>query len=200
MQILTDPAAAAVGRIVSASSQSFETECFQHGFAPPLGTLVLTSDGDPLVYGAVSAVVTQGVDPSRPIAPHGAPDEDLQTVLNRNPHLPILLRTTFDAVIIGHERGDQVLHVLPDLPPQLVGRVRVCTSSEQLRFLGQLDCLEQLLGNGGMGDEVVAAFLRRASSGRPDARAFLLEAGRRLVPLLAAEPERLAGIVRRIRP
>ena len=92
-----------LGRIVSASLQSFEADCFELDAGPALGTLVITADGLPAVYGVVSSIVTQGADPSRPIAPHGAPDEDLATVHSRHPHLPILLRTTFVALVAAYE-------------------------------------------------------------------------------------------------
>lgn len=193
-------ALAAVGRIVAASLQNFETECFQGEPGPALGTLIMTMDGDPPVYGAVSSIVTQGVDPSRPVAPHGNADEDLPTVLKRHPHLPILLRTTFQSTMLGYDSRGVVHQVLPDVPPPLVARVRACTLDEQCRFVERLDFLERLLTRSDIADEVVAAFLRRAGAAQQDTRGFLLAAARALVPLLGAEPERLAAVVHRIRP
>src|SRR6266487_1380067 len=92
----------ATGRIVAATVEDFEAECFQQDGAPPLGALVVTLDGEPAVFAAVAEITTAGLDPSRPLVPHGSPDEDLETVLSRNPHLPLLLRTSFSARIIAH--------------------------------------------------------------------------------------------------
>jgi len=91
MQVATS---GAVGRIVAASLAELRVECFELEGAPPLGALVAVAEQNPAVYGVVSSVTTEGVDPSRPVSPHGTADEDLGTVLSRNPHLPVLLRTT----------------------------------------------------------------------------------------------------------
>jgi hypothetical protein len=190
----------AIGRIVSASLQSFEADCFQLDGGPALGTLVVTTDGQPAIYGVVSSILTQGADPSRPIAPHGSPDEDLATVRNRHPHLPILLRTTFISLVVANERSGALSYRLPDRPAPLLARIRACTIEETARFVRRLDFLEPLVQRGEATDDVVAALLRRLSGSRPDARAFLLEAGRALVPILAGESARLAAILRRIRP
>lgn len=190
---------AAVGRIVAASLHDFTVECFPEASPPPFGALVAVAERDPAVYGVVTDIVTDGVDPSRPIAPHGGADEDLATVLSRNPHLPVLLRTTFRAVIGAHDLAGAICHYPPPAPPQLVSRVRLCDPDEQRRFLDGLHCLEPLV-QGGAGDEVLAAFVRNASIVQPDRRAFLVQAGRALVPLLASDPDRLATIIRGIRP
>lgn len=193
-------AAGAVGRIVAASLNEISVECFRLDGAPPLGALVAVAEGGPALYAVVSSVITEGIDPSRPVAPHGGAEEDLDTVLNRNPHLPVLLRTSFSAVIAGHEQDGQIRYYLPDTPPRLISRVRLCDTAEQSRFAGGLDVLEPLLASGALADDVVAAFLRRVSLIQPDRRAFLLEAGRALVPLLVTAPDRLIAIIRRIEP
>ena len=190
----------AVGRIVSASLSSLRVECFELEGAPPLGALVTVAEDNPAVYGVVSSVITEGVDPSRPVAPHGTADEDLGTVLSRNPQLPVLLRTTFEAVVAGHEDNGRLCHYLPERPARLVARVRVCDASEQRHFSKALDFLEPLLQSGALADDVVAGFLRRTSLVQPNPYRFLLDAGRALVPLLMNEPDRLSAIIRRIRP
>jgi hypothetical protein len=189
-----------LGRIVTASLQSFEADCFELDSGPALGTLVVTADEPPAIYGVVCSILTQGADPSRPIAPHGLPDEDLATVRSRHPHLPILLRSWFASIVSALELAGSFSYVLPDLPARLLSRVRVCTDEEIGRFVRSLDFLEPLLQRREVDDDVVAALLRRLSATQPDSRAFLLKAGRALVPILAGDSARLAGILRRIRP
>jgi len=197
MQVATS---GAVGRIVAASLAELRVECFELEGAPPLGALVAVAEQNPAVYGVVSSVTTEGVDPSRPVSPHGTADEDLGTVLSRNPHLPVLLRTTFTAVVVGFEEGGALRHYLPDTPARLIARIRVCDANDQCRFAESLEFLEPLLQSGSLADDVVAAFIRRTSRAHADPYRFLLDAGRALVPLLMNEPDRLAAIVRRIRP
>jgi hypothetical protein len=190
----------AAGRIIAASLQSFETCCFTHGLAPPLGSLVVTMDADPPVYGIVAEISTQGADPSRPIAPHGAPDEELAAVLSRNPQLTLLLQTRFTSFIAGHGRGAALRQLPPDLPPPLIARVRTCADDEFRQFVCRLDCLRSLLDGGNAADFVTAAFLLRASRTWPEPDGFLLRAGQALVPLLSAEPQRLSAILRQMQP
>jgi hypothetical protein len=192
--------AEAAGRIVAASIEEYEAECFDQNGAPPLGTLMVTVDGEPAVYAAVASISTEGIDPSRPLVPHGAADEDLETVLSRNPHLPLLLRTSFTARVIASGDTGALYHRLPDVPPPLFARVRACADEETGHFVAGLAFLEPLLAGANGEDEVVTAFLRRVSRSQRDASRFLVEAGRRLVPLLSREPDRLTAILRSIRP
>jgi hypothetical protein len=159
-----------------------------------------TLDGDPPIYAAVMGITTAGVDPSRPVVPHGGPDEDLETVLRQNPHLPLLLRVSFSAAIVGHGTTGALRRYLPQSPPPLLARVAVCGAAEEAMFVADLDFLESLVGACSPQDEVIAAFLRRAALATGDRRGFLLAAARRLVPLLTNEPQRLVAILNRIRP
>jgi hypothetical protein len=186
-----------VGRIVEATIQDLVAECLPQCQAPPLGALLVTVDGEHPVYAAVTGITTAGIDPSRPVIPHGGADEDLDTVLSRNPHLPMLLRTSFSALILAHHGSGGIRHYLPDAPPPLFARIRACDIEEQALFVGGLEFVEPLLG---AGDDAAAAFIRRASRSGPNAAGFLLETGRRLVPLLSGDPERLTSLLRRIRP
>ena len=195
---MTAGAGAAAGRIVAASLSSFDISCFSAGTAPPLGSLVVTLDAEPPVYGAVAAITTEGVDPSRPIAPHGGADEDLATVLARNPQLSVLLQTTATAVVVGYGPVASVRQTLPELPPPLISRVRLCDLAELTQFVGRFDFLRLLLSAGPLADFVTGAFLARAGAAAADTRGFRMRAGQALVPLLDAEPQRLAAILREL--
>jgi hypothetical protein len=189
--------AAVSGRIIEASAEDFVAECPSEAEAPPVGSLVVTIDGDRRVFGAVALVSTSGVDPSRPIVPHGEADEDLESVMRRNPHLPMLLRTTCTANILAHEEEDRLYFRLPEMPPPLFARIALASVEQHARIVSDPGFLEPLLRGD---DALVAAFLRRASSVAPGQSGFMLETGRRLVPLLSADPERLTRILRQIRP
>jgi hypothetical protein len=189
----------AIGRIVAAGVDEFDAECFSQASSPSAGTLVRTIDG-PVVYAAVLSVETAGVDPSRPLVPHGGVNDDLDTLLAANPHLPLLLRTRFRGRSVGRKDEYWIHHGLPERPPPLFARVKFCDASELRDFVAGMDFLEPLLVAMEGEDEVVAAFLRQSSRSQPHAAVFLLEAGRALVPLLSREPDRLTAILRRIRP
>jgi hypothetical protein len=191
---------AAVGRIVAATIEEIEVECFAQEAAPPLGALVVTMDGEPAIFGAVAAITTAGVDASRPLVPHGDAGEDLESVLARNPHLPLLLRTSFSTRILASVRSARVKYGPPDSPPSLFGRVRVCDQVEVRQFVSDATFLQPLLAAADPGDDLPTAFLRLASRSDHEATDFLVRAGRAMVPLLGGDPGRLTSILRRIRP
>jgi hypothetical protein len=198
--MVASEAAGAIGRIVEASVEALEAECLDGCPPPPLGSLLTTLDGDPPVFAAVTKIRTEGVDPSRPVVPHGAAEDDLETVLRQNPHLSLLLRVSFSATVIGHGRLGAVRYFLPESPPPLLARVAACSAAQTARFVQSLEFLYPLVRSGADQDEMIAAFLRRSADASSDRRAFLLAAGRHLVPLLGGEPDRLVTILRRIRP
>jgi hypothetical protein len=189
----------AVGRVVASGVEEFDCECFANASAPAAGALVRTIDG-PDVYAVVTSIETAGLDPSRPLVPHGSVEDDLETVLAANPHLPLLLHTTFHGRILGYREGRRISYGLPQRPPSLFARVNECDNVELRDFVAGLDFIEPLLEASGGEPDIVSAFLRQSSRSQPQAERFLLGAGRALVPLLSREPQRLTSILRRIRP
>lgn len=189
-----------VGRVMQAEISIFHCVCHELDCAPPLGALVLVMDGEDDIFGIVSDVRTVPQDPGRSPAPRGGPGDDRATVLAQNPHIPALLHTTFQALVVGHEGPREIARHLPDAPARIYSRVRVCDPIEMARFFERFDAFKLLLGTGPLADEVVAACLRRAAATQPNPRAFLVRAGRALAVELATEPERLTAILSRVRP
>ena len=188
-----------VGRVLEASIARFVTACFELESAPPLGALVVTDDTAP-VYAVVADVRTEGREPGRRPTPHGGPHDDRARVLEQNPHIPALLQTTFEAAVAGHNTGAGPRPWLPDAPPPIFARVRECTDAEVCAFTASVEFCSLVLAAGPLADEVLAACLRRAAASHPDPRDFLVRAGKALAVELAAEPHRLAALLRRIRP
>ena len=188
-----------VGRVLEATAGRFLCACFRLEGAPPLGALVVADEGEP-VYGVVADVRTEGRDPGRRPAPHGGPGDDRTRVLAQNPHIPALLQTTFEAIVVGHAAGGRLRHGLPAAPPAIYGRVRVCSDEQIREFTATTEFCRLLLAGGPLADEVTAACLRRAAAAHSDPRVFLIAAGKALTMELAAEPDRLAGLLRSIKP
>jgi hypothetical protein len=185
-----------IGQVVAADIASFTAQTLELQGAPPLGSLVKT-DGP--IYAVVSNACTESVEGRRPVA-HPSAETNLESFLDSNPHLRHLLRTTFDAVVVGHAESATIRHYLPPHPAPIFAPLRLCPQEEVARFSQELDFLKLLLSAAANSDEVVAACLRLASAAHPDRRAFLLTAGKELARLLPNEPHRLTAILRRIRP
>jgi len=175
---------------------------------PPLGSLLKVEDGG-TIFAVVCDARTESIDGRPPVARLSG-EADLESYLEKHPHLRHLLQTKCDAVVVGHQDGDQVRHYLPPSPAPLFAPVRLCSADETARFSRELDFLKLLLASPTHSDETTAACLRRAAAAHTtagggsasggDGRAFLVRAGKELARLLGTEPQRLTSILRRVRP
>lgn len=186
-----------IGQIVRADIARFSAGSFQIHQTPPLGALIKVDEG--FIYAVVCDARTESLEGRQPV-PHPPAEGDLQSFLDSNPHLRHLLRTSFDAVVVGHGDAGTLRHYLPPSPASIFAPVRPCPPEEVARFTQSFDFLKPLLSSAANADEVTAACLRLASAAHPDPRAFLVQAGKELARLLADQPDRLTAVLRRIRP
>ena len=190
----------AVGEIVEASTAEIVAHCHRLYDAPPLGALV-KSEGDAPVYGVVAEVMTRSIDPGRRTMAMGEDDPSGDAVYERNPQLARLLATEFRAAVVGHRDADRIRRYLAPLPPRIHDFVFCCSDDETAAFSEALDFLPLLLAAPvGSPDEVVAAFLRRASLAHADSETFLLGAGKELAPALGGQFQRLSAILKGLTP
>jgi hypothetical protein len=187
----------AVGQVVRADIAGFTAGWPLHQ-TPPLGSLLKVDEAG-TIYAVVCNARTESIDGRPPVA-RVSGETDLESYLEKHPHLRHLLQTTCDAVVVGHRDGAQVRHYLPSAPAPLFAPVRVCSPEETARFSQELDFLRLLLASPTHADEMTAACLRRAAAAHADGRAFLVQAGKELARLLGAEPQRLTSILRGVRP
>jgi hypothetical protein len=187
-----------LGEVVETSTTSFVTQCYRIYESPPLGALIRTG-GPYFAYGVVHHVATQGIDPSRRPVARGADEATEDDVYRSNPQLSHLLRTDFQAVIVGHSAEDGLLRYhLPPAPPPIYAFVHACAPEEIRRFTSNPDFLRPLATSGIAAlEEVVAACLRHAAASHNDPQGFLTNAGRELVALLPGEFRRVEAILRR---
>ncbi len=196
-----------LGEVVEASTTLLTAQCYELYTAPPLGSLVRcgTSDGaghnDDAVYGIVYEVSTNSIDPSRRPIARGRDEDDEDSVYEANPQLSRLLSTEFNALVVGHRRDGTLYRWLAPLPPRIHSFVYDCSDDDLREFSSALDFAPILLSAPIVAtDDVLAAFLKRASAVHLDPSGFLVRAGRQLTPLLGGEVQRLNGILRRIAP
>jgi hypothetical protein len=98
--------------------------------------------------------------------------------------------------------GGNVRHCLPAQPPVTLDWLYRCTSEEMRAFTTRFDYFRLVLDARDVpADELLAASLRAAAAARPEEaqETFLVEAGRELARLLAGNPVRLEGLLRRLR-
>lgn len=104
---------------------------------------------------------------------------------------------------LGYSREGWIIHGLPPQPPVNLDFLIRCDQSELRTFSASLSYLALIVNASYLpADELVIVHLRAAAEARPpEVRyRFLVEAGRQLARLLAADLTRLDAILTRIRP
>ena len=122
-----------------------------------------------------------------------------ERIYQENPDLPLVLRTTFRALVVGFLDGHELYQFLPPRPPRLHYSVSICAPETVRTFASTgLDYLVAMLNAADApADELLAANLRYTSACYRDGGEFLNLAGRELAQLLRADYARLTAILRR---
>jgi hypothetical protein len=191
---------ASVGEIVASSTTEFLAQAVELDLAPPFGALVeVTSDDGQTVYGVVAHVETTGIDPGSRAIMRGHGDVRDERIYEENPDLPLVLRTTFRALVVGFADAERLHQFLPARPPRLHYSVFTAAPETVRNFAGtSLNYLQALLNAAEVPvNELLAANLRYTAARSRDQGEFLQQAGRELAQLLRADYARLTSILRR---
>jgi hypothetical protein len=185
-----------IGEVIRASSTEFETQCYELYQFPPLGSLVLSDDENP-VFGIVSHSVTESLDPSRTPRPRGPGLENVKAIYEESPQLNNLLSSRFTAITVGYLKDQSMVMRLPPVPPRILSLTRICTESELTEFSSDFDFVSRLLNSSfASSDDILASFLNIASSLRTDPDQYLIEIGKEIASLLPGQMRRVNLILR----
>lgn len=189
-----------LGEVVEASTTEFVVQCYDLYAAPALGSLVRCGE-DGAIYGIVHEIATRSVDSGRRPIARGRDESDEDAIYRSNPQLSRLLSTEFRALCVGYEDAGALRRWLAPFPPRIHSFVYSCSDDVLREFSSELDFVSILFSAPiAAADDVLAAFLKMAGDTRSDSSEFLVNAGRRLTPLLGGQMQRLNGILRRIAP
>ena len=190
-----------IGEVIEASTGEFVAQCYELHQPPPFGSLVKTREGEIEIYGVVSGAATTSIEPGRRPIARGRDEAEEEDIYRSSPQLAKLLRTDFNALVVGHREGERLHHYLPPRPARVHSFVYPCGSEEVARFSDSLDFLSILVNARGQGsvDELIAACLRHVAQAHQNPHDFLIKAGKELAVLIGGETSRLNTILRRIR-
>jgi len=188
-----------IGEVVESSTAGFTAQCYRLHEPPPFGSLVNIADGDVAVYAVVANAVTSSLEPGRRPVARGMGEESERDVFNANPQLEKLLRTDFDALVVGYKQDSHVRQFLPPKPARIHDFVFLCEPAEVADFNTSLDYISLLLNADMQPDELVAASLRLAATAHKDPSAFLVRAGKEVARLLSYDANRLTNVLRRLK-
>ncbi len=190
-----------IGEVLQASITSFTAQSYELFESPPFGSLVRSTDGHHEVLGLVYAASTGSLDPGRQTVPLGRSAPDEASVFKQHPQLAQLLRSQFQALVVGHRSEGRLQHTLPPYPVRPHAFVYPCDTATLREACASFDFFPLVLGSGmPLADEALAALLRQASETQQDARAYLVRAGKALAGALGNDPVRLQTLLRRLRP
>jgi hypothetical protein len=189
-----------IGEIVESSTTEFLAQAVELDAAPPFGAFVEVAADEALtLFAVVAHVQTSGIDPGARAIMRGHGDVRDERIYEENPDLPLVLRTTFRALVVGFGEGERLFQFLPPRPARLHYSVFTCAAGNVREFTTSgLDYLQALLnGSEVPADELLAANLRYTAALYTDGAEFLQLAGRELAQLLRADYPRLTAILRR---
>jgi hypothetical protein len=190
-----------VGEVIEASTADFVAQCYELYQLPPLGSLVKTGDSSVELYGIVYNAATTSLEPGRRPIARGKDEESEEEIYRSSPQLKKLLKSEFEALVVGHKQGSKLYHYLPPKPARIHSFVYQCTPAEVTEFGRSFDFLNIII-NARLPvptEELVAASLRQMSQAHEDQRAFLVAAGKELATLLSGNLNQLKAILGRIR-
>ena len=184
-----------VGEVIESSTSSFTAQARELNGAPGFGTFVKTNTA-PVAYGLVYDIRTQSADANRKPTAYGMTEQELR---REQPQIFELLKTEFDAVIVGHagERGP--LQILPPQPPGIHSFCHACDEREVKALTAHGDFVRTILGGSQLpSDELIIASVRNAWAVRGFDMAYLVTLGKELSRLIRDDYERLSSLIRRI--
>jgi len=190
-----------VGEVIEANTTDFVAQCYELYQLPPLGSLVKTGDSGGELYGVVYNAATTSLEPGRRPIARGKDEASEEEIYRSNPQLLKLLRSEFNALVVGHRQGDKLFHYLPPQPARIHGFVYLCPPEEVKEFSQSFDFLNILTSSHLTVpvDEIVSACLRQMSQAHEDRRAFLVAAGKELAVLLSGDFNQFKAILGRIK-
>lgn len=193
-----------IGEIVAVSTVEFTAQSYDLNDAPAYGSLVCTgkpmadpSSLTPRHFAICYRVQTSSIEAGRHAVAWGRDEEDDAEIYRRQPQLSQVLQTTWDCLLVGYlAPGGVIAQRIPAAPPRMHSFVYEATPGEVSRFHQDLGYLRFILRSTVPGvEDLVAACIRHAyeCSGRDEA--ILLEAGRVVARLLAADHARLMSVL-----
>jgi len=192
-----------VGRVLRAGTRGFVIGCtVMQPDIPTFGSFVRADGLKPgsAIFGLIYDVSVEDDPFVRQFISADPPEEVLRDQ-RENRQVPIEVSVL--AVGTSQGLGDETIrHCLPAQPPVTLDWLYQCTTEEIQAFTARFDYFRLVLDAREVPvDELLTASLRVAAVARPEGEreTFLVEAGRDLVRLLAGDPVRLEGLLRRLR-
>ena len=184
-----------VGEVVESSTTELIAEAKELHGAPSFGQFIRV-EADMPVLGIIFNVFTHSIEPNRRPTAYGKTEEELRL---EQPQIFELLRTEFQALVIGYLDGNEPVQILPPQPARIHSFVHLCTDEEVRVFTGNDDYLRSVLNTTKVPtDELLIAVLRHTLRAHEHSREYLVRMGKELSRLMGDDYDRLSSVIRRV--
>jgi hypothetical protein len=184
-----------IGEVVESHTAGFRAQARELHGAPALGALVRV-ESEPVAYGIVFNVETGSLDAHRRPVAYGLTEEELR---REQPQIFELLKTEFEALLVGYREGDLLWQTLPPYPPRLHSFVYECPPEEVRTFTEELDFLRLLVQSEPRHlDELLLAVARQAIQAHEGEPEYVTAIGQEIARLIGSDYDRLRSIIRRL--
>lgn len=184
-----------IGEVIESSTTGFRAQARELHGAPALGALVRVVS-EPVAYGLVTNVETGSLDSSRRPIAFGLPEEELR---REQPQIFELLKTEFEALLVGYREGEVLWQTLPPYPPRLHSFVYECSPEEVRAFTEELDFLRLVVQSEPRHlDELLLAIARQAIQAHEQDPRYITAIGQEIASLLGGDYDRLRSLIRRL--
>lgn len=185
-----------LGEVIESSTTTCCVESAHLHGAPAFGSFIKLLQPDSNLYAVVFHTATQSLDPNRFTVAYYRSEEELRA---EQPQIFELLKTRFEAVVIGYGQTGFLRTAIPPHPPRIHSFVSNCTDTEVRQITSDCSFLRLLMAVERVPkEELLAAAICAACRVHTSEHAFLVQAGKALLKLLGQDYEMLASILHRI--
>lgn len=184
-----------IGEVIGSSNTEFIAESALLHNPPPFGSFIKVQTRE-TIYAVVFNAYTHSLEPNRLAIAYHRSEQELR---DEQPQIFELLKTKFEAVIVGYESDGAIRYHLPPQPPRLHSFVHACQPLEVRRLTSHFRFFRFLMSvERAPRDELIAAAIGTAYVVHGRERSFLVKAGKELVKLIGDDYEMLSSILHRI--
>jgi len=184
-----------VGEVIESSTTELIAETRELHGAPSFGRFIRVDSEVPII-GLVFNVFTHSIEPNRRPMAYGKTEEELRL---EQPQIFELLRTEFQALVVGYVDEKGPVQTLPPQPARIHSFAYLCDDEEVRAFTRSDDYLRSILSTAKIPtDELLIATLRHTLQAHGSSSTCLVRMGKELSRLLGDDYDRLSSIIRRI--
>lgn len=180
-----------LGEVVHSAISQWTTQAWQWDSYPEFGSIVCVQTDAMKIFGLVYYIKTGSDDPVRQPFAFQKTQAELQ---QEQPQIFAFCKTSFSALPLGYEQGQQLIYAMPPRPPQLHSFVRLATKDELQQLLSGAGCTHALFSQYNKVEyfeELLLAFLRYLEQNNLVSRALLMQVSEQLSLVMNNDYRRL---------